>query len=214
MKIRSTAGRGLIALVALLLAATAVLAASPSADPSASATASASTTASASPSASPSSSVSPSAPESPAAAPGASPSVPVSPAAAPSAGSKPKASEQPEGAEAPEAPEAAEKAGEDGDGPPSADQVARIVAKLNDAGISATAAQVQDLAGKVGVGGAVRVFAFAEASGKTPAQILAMRDAGKGWGQIKHELNLSIGPGIGWIMGNGHGQGKEKGPKK
>ena len=97
--------------------------------------------------------------------------------------------------------------------PPSADEVARIVGKLKDAGITATAAQVTDLAGKAGVGGAVRVFAFAQASGKTPAQILAMRQAGKGWGQIKHELNLSIGPGIGWIMGNGHGQGHNKPPK-
>jgi hypothetical protein len=29
-----------------------------------------------------------------------------------------------------------------------------------------------------------------------------MRDGGKGWGQIAHELGVS--PGIGWIMGNGH----------
>ncbi len=84
------------------------------------------------------------------------------------------------------------------------------MSRLKDAGITATPAQVSDLAGKVGVGGAVRVFAFAHAGGKTPAQILAMREAGKGWGQIKHELKLSIGPGIGWIMGNGHGP---KGPK-
>jgi len=95
---------------------------------------------------------------------------------------------------------------EDEDGPPSASKVADIVGRLTAAGIPATAAQVQDLAGKVGVGGAVRVLAFAKASGKTPAAILALRQSGKGWGQIKHDLNLSIGPGIGWIMGNGHGK--------
>jgi hypothetical protein len=87
------------------------------------------------------------------------------------------------------------------------------VGRLTDAGIPATAAQVQDLAGKVGAGGAVRVLAFAQASGKTPAQIVAMFQSGKGWGQIDHELNLSIGPGIGWIMGHGHGQGHDKNPK-
>jgi hypothetical protein len=27
---------------------------------------------------------------------------------------------------------------------------------------------------------------------------------------MKKELGLKIGPGIGWIMGNGHGQGKNK----
>jgi hypothetical protein len=60
------------------------------------------------------------------------------------------------------------------------------------------------LAAKVGVGGAVRTLAFAQASGKTPAQIVAMKESGKGWGGIVHELGLSIGPGIGWIMSGGH----------
>jgi len=61
------------------------------------------------------------------------------------------------------------------------------------------------LAAKVGVGGAVRTLAFAKASGKTPDQIVAMFEDGKGWGEIDHELGLSIGPGIGWIMRSGHG---------
>jgi hypothetical protein len=200
MTIRSTAGRALIALVVLLFAATAVFAVDPSGSPSASATASAAASASAEPSGSAGASPSLS----------ASPSASVSPATAPVATGAPKASEKPEGSEA---PEAAEKSDEDGNAPPSADQIARIVGKLKDVGITATAAQLQDLASMVGMGGAVRVFAFAQASGKTPAQILAMHEAGKGWGQIKHELNLSIGPGIGWIMGNGHGHGNGKGPK-
>lgn len=180
MNLRLTAGRGLVALVVLLLAAGTALAIGPSASPSASPESSAS----------------------------ASPSAAAA-TAAPAATKAPEASEK---ADAPEAPEAAESP--DSDGPPSADELARIVGRLKDAGITATAAQLESLAGKVGVGGAVRVFAFAHASGKTPVQILAMFQAGKGWGQIDHELGLSIGPGIGWIMGHGHGQGHGKGPKK
>jgi hypothetical protein len=108
-------------------------------------------------------------------------------------------------AHATEAPET-EDPGDSADGPPSAAKIADVVGRLTAAGIPATAAQVEELAGKAGLGGAVRVLAFAKASGKTPAEILAMFQSGKGWGQIDHELNLSIGPGIGWIMGHGHGQ--------
>lgn len=115
----------------------------------------------------------------------------------------PDASEEPDESEGPEAPEGSE-------GPPSADELARVVDKLQAVGISATASDLADLSAKVGLGGAVRVYAFAHASGKTPAEILAMFQGGKGWGEIDHELNLSIGPGIGWIMGNGGGNDKEK----
>jgi hypothetical protein len=124
--------------------------------------------------------------------------------AAPGASKAPKAahpdgSEEPEGSEVPDEAEGPDGSG----GPPSADEVARIVDRLNAAGITATASGVADLATTVGVGGAVRVYAFAHASGKTPAEILAMFQGGKGWGEIDHELGLSIGPGIGWIMGYG-----------
>jgi len=113
----------------------------------------------------------------------------------------PEASEAPEASKAPEAAETPES-------PPSAAEAADIVGRLKTAGITTTAAAFQSLAAKVGVGGAVRALAFAKASGKTSAQILAMFQGGKGWGQIDHELGLSIGPGIGWIMGGGHGHGK------
>lgn len=112
-------------------------------------------------------------------------------------------SEGPEGSEAPEAPEGSE-------GPPSADELARTVDKLKAVGITATASELTDLAAKVGLGGAVRTYVFAHASGKTTAEILAMFQSGKGWGEIDHELNLSIGPGIGWIMGNGGGNDEAK----
>jgi hypothetical protein len=195
--IRASAIRGAVAVVALVLLAGTVLAADPSAPPSGSPDASAAGSATTS------------------ASPGESALASAEASIAPAASEEPKESETPEASEMPEAsepPEAAE-APETEDGPPAADEIARIVGKLQDAGIPATAAQVGDLAGKVGVGGAVRVLAFAQASGKTPAQILALFEAGKGWGQIDHELNLSIGPGIGWIMGNGHGKGHDKHPK-
>jgi len=116
---------------------------------------------------------------------------------APEASDVPEASDAPEASEAPDTAEAANDA-------PSADEITRAVDKLSAAGITTTAAELQALAAKVGLGGAVRALAFAKASGQTPDQIVALFQGGQGWGQIKHQLNLSIGPGIGWIMG-GHG---------
>ena len=186
-----TPSRLIAALAVLGLAATTVLAASPS--PSASTEPSGSAP-SASAAASAASSTGASAAAASAAAPSASPSV---------ASAAPTATKAPAVKETEEADE---------DGPPSAERIAEIVAKLKAAGITTTASAFEALATKAGVGGAVRTLAFAKASGKTPAQILAMFDGGKGWGQIRHELNLSIGPGIGWIMGGGHGHGKGNAP--
>jgi hypothetical protein len=116
-----------------------------------------------------------------------------------------KASHEPEASEAPDASEAPQAGSDESGAAPSADELARLVDRLKAAGITTDAAALGDLASKVGVGGAVRVLAFAHASGKTPAEILAMFQSGKGWGQIDQELGLSIGPGIGWIMGHGGG---------
>jgi hypothetical protein len=121
----------------------------------------------------------------------------------------PKSSHGPDASEGPEESEGAE-APEGSEGPPSADELARIIANLKAAGITATPSELSDMSAKVGLGGAVRVYTFAHASGKTPAEILAMFEGGKGWAEIDHELNLSIGPGIGWIMGNGGGSDKAK----
>jgi hypothetical protein len=183
-----SAARILAALVAAVAIAGTALAVDPSGSPSASPATSASAAApSPAESSTPSVEPSRSAPSSPLVAP----SQPV-----PSSATKPQAV----------APE-----NEDGDdAPPSAEKIADVVGRLKAAGVPATSAQLQDLSGKVGLGGAVRVLAFADASGKTPAQILAMFTGGMGWGRISHELNLSIGPGIGWIMGNGHGKGHAK----
>lgn len=119
-------------------------------------------------------------------------------------------SESPEAAESPEAKESPE-AEESPDATPSPANIERIVARLAAAGITTIPADFAALAAKVGVGGAVRVLSFADASGKTPDEIVAMFQGGTGWGQIVRELKLDIGPGIGSIMGKGHAKAKEHG---
>jgi hypothetical protein len=118
-------------------------------------------------------------------------------------GDKAEPTEKPEASEKPEAPESA--------GAPSSAELAKIVAALADHGITTTTDELASLASKVGLGGAVRVLLIAQAANKTPAEILAMFESGMGWGQIVHQLGLSINPGIGDIMGNGHGHGQGNG---
>lgn len=105
-------------------------------------------------------------------------------------------------AEASEAPEAEEAEA------PTGDVVALAVTKLQIAGITTTPQVVRELAAKYGLGGAVRIITWANASGKTVNEIAALREAGKGWGQIAKEFGLS--PGVGPIMNGGHGKGKVK----
>ena len=153
---------------------------------------------------------------SPAASPGASP------ASSPQAKESPErnAAESPKPSRTAEAPEPADA--ETPGTPPTADQIAGVVAALNAAGITTTADQVKQLTTKLGLGEAVRVLAFANANAsdkstdamdKSTDAIVTMFQGGKGWGQIKKELGLSIGPGIGWIMGHGHGGGPKGSPK-
>ena len=104
----------------------------------------------------------------------------------------PHSDKTPSFADASEAPES----------PPSADELARAVDKLAAHGITTDAEELAALAAKYGMGGAVRLVAWADATGMTVAELSAMRDDGQGWGQMAHELG--VGPGIGWIMGNGH----------
>ena len=144
---------------------------------------------------------------SPAASPGASPS------SSPQAKESPErnAAKSPKPSRTAETPEPADA--ETPGTPPTADQIAGVVAALNAAGIITTADQVKQLTTKLGLGEAVRVLAFANASNKSTDAIVTMFQGGKGWGQIKKELGLSIGPGIGWIMGHGHGGGPKGSPK-
>jgi hypothetical protein len=111
----------------------------------------------------------------------------------------------------------------DANGEPLTDAHAQtLVDLLKAAGITATAAELKTLAAKYGVGGAVRLEAWAKATGKTVADLAAMFDGGMGWGAIRKKLeaadsSLHLSPGLGWIMGHGHGkanatnsQGKSK----
>ena len=97
---------------------------------------------------------------------------------------------------------------------PSQQLLDRIVSRLEGVGISTDADAVAALAKSYGVGGAVRLLAWANAAGMTTDEIAAMFDGGTGWGQIVRKLNdadssLSLHPGIGWVMCNGHGGGSQ-----
>ncbi len=129
---------------------------------------------------------------------------PADPSVTPEATRAPKPTKAPEPARAPEADD-----DDDGDGTPSTANLERVVARLGESGITTTTADLGALAAKVGVGGAVRVLLFADAAGKTPAEIVAAFETGTGWGVIAKELGLH--PGIGSIMGNGHGLDKAAG---
>lgn len=78
--------------------------------------------------------------------------------------------------------------------------------RLLDAGIETDTAKFDELAAVHGVGGAVRLYAWADATGMTVDEIAALR-AGDGqpvgWGQLAKDLGVH--PGIGSIMGRGHG---------
>ena len=129
---------------------------------------------------------------------------------------EPAESESPEATEAPDVDQDEDA---DGDAPsrvgmepdetaPSPSSLARIVERLAAAGIATDVEALDALAGAVGVGGAVRVLMIAEAADMTPAEIVALFDSGKGWGVIVKELALGINPGIGSVMGGGHGPDK------
>ena len=103
-----------------------------------------------------------------------------------------------------------------GEGTPAdeGDNVQRVVELLGNAGIDTDSTEIESLAADHGMGGAIRILAFANAAGVDPSEIISMRDDGMGWGQIARDLDLDIGPGLGWIMsGNGasHGQGHGQG---
>jgi hypothetical protein len=85
--------------------------------------------------------------------------------------------------------------------PPTADELAHAADRLKAHDVAVDAGQLEALAAKYGLGGAVRLMAWSNSTHKTVADLSAMRDGGMGWGVIAHELGVS--PGIGWIMGNG-----------
>jgi hypothetical protein len=106
---------------------------------------------------------------------------------------------------------AAEPLTEEAEEAPDAEAIARVRQRLADAEITATDAEIADLAGRYGLGGAVRLFAWSKETGMSVADVARLRDGDGegaepvGWGRIARDLGVR--PGIGSIMGNGGGNG-------
>ena len=94
--------------------------------------------------------------------------------------------------------------------PPTEADLAHALDRLQASGYTIDADALAGLAGTYGTGGAVRLVAWADASGRSVEEIAAMRDDGQGWGQIAKQLGMH--PGIGSIMGNGGGHGRDSAP--
>lgn len=117
---------------------------------------------------------------------------------------------QPRHEDTPVLADASQEPAEAQDEGPTEDALAHAVERLQASGHDVDAATLSDLAASYGVGGAVRLVAWADASGRSIDEIRAMRDAGEGWGRIAKDLGVS--PGIGSIMGNGGGHGRDTAP--
>ncbi len=91
------------------------------------------------------------------------------------------------------------------------DHAGALVDLLKAQGINATTDELKTLAATYGVGGAVRIETWAAATGKTVDELVSLYEqSGVGWGAFAKQLeqgdsSLSLSPGIGWIMGHGHG---------
>jgi hypothetical protein len=102
---------------------------------------------------------------------------------------------------------------DDEDTPPTAEDLGHAAERLEANDIIIDDAALSDLATRYGLGGAVRVAAWAADPDDdvTIESITAMRDgdgtegSGMGWGQIAKELGVKSG--LGSIMGNGGGNG-------
>jgi len=102
---------------------------------------------------------------------------------------------------------------------PSAEALAHAGERLAANDIPFDEAVLGDLASRYGLGGAVRTLAWANEATVDVEEIAHMRDGtdtepGMGWGQIARALDVH--PGLGSIMGNGHGResghGRENAP--
>jgi hypothetical protein len=99
----------------------------------------------------------------------------------------------------------------DPDSPGEQGVLPRLVDRLEAAGIDTSTEELGSLADDFGVGGAVRIVIWADATGESVDQIRALRAAGAGWGEIGR--TLGVRPGLGWMMG-GHGgsRGRDQAP--
>ena len=96
--------------------------------------------------------------------------------------------------------------------PPTADELQRAADRLQAQGIDANAARLGELAATYGMGGAIRLLAWADVTGMSVGDLRALFDGGAGWGKMAHDLELDVNPGLGWIMGNGGGHGRDNAP--
>jgi hypothetical protein len=96
------------------------------------------------------------------------------------------------------------------EGPPTAEELAHAAERLAAHGIDATAEELGALVPGYGLGGAIRLHAWADETGMSIDDLRALRDAGAGWGQMAKDLGVH--PGLGSIMGNGGGHGRENAP--
>lgn len=111
---------------------------------------------------------------------------------------------------APQAPSEPAQLGQDGEeneveAPPTAEELAHVADRLTRAEITYTDEQLSDFATRFGVGGAVRLLAWADAGHDLDSLLTKREVDGMGWGQIAREIGEH--PGIGRIMGNGNGNG-------
>jgi hypothetical protein len=105
---------------------------------------------------------------------------------------------------------------EEPDATPAADELAHAVERLAASDIDVTSEELSALAADYGMGGAIRLLAWADATGMSLDELRAMRDDGAGWGQIAKDLEVDVNPGIGTIMGQSgdHGPGAAPGQQK
>lgn len=87
------------------------------------------------------------------------------------------------------------------------DGAAVAIDRLSEAGIEVDIAVFEDLAARYGQGGAIRLYAWADATEYSVEELAAMRDGGEdgepmGWGRLAKDLGVH--PGIGSIMGRGN----------
>jgi hypothetical protein len=118
---------------------------------------------------------------------------------------------------APNAPAEPSQLGQDPeDTPPTAEELAHAAERLAANELTVSDDLLAELAAEYGVGGAVRIVAWSGGDETAMADIRAMRDgdgtegSGMGWGRIAKELGVH--PGIGSIMGQGGGHGRDDAP--
>ncbi|HET8776655.1 MAG TPA: hypothetical protein VFN76_03235 [Candidatus Limnocylindria bacterium] len=107
---------------------------------------------------------------------------------------------------------------DDEDAPPTAEEVAHAADRLRASEINVDDAVFNELVAAYGIGGAVRIMAWSNGDPDVIADIREMRDgdgtegSGMGWGRIAKKLPGDQHPGIGSIMGNGGGHGRDNAP--